>query len=99
MIRRSLDELDEKTIATALGIKKIAHRLKPSFLKRLHPKTAAAFDAGTITKACVQELTYVTPQRQEEILSMMESYKDWEFYEQQRPQNVAGTYRALAPNR
>jgi hypothetical protein len=77
MIRRSLDELDEKTIATALGIKKIAHRLKPSFLKRLHPKTAAAFDAGTITKACVQELTYVTPQRQEEILSMMESYKDF----------------------
>jgi glyoxylase-like metal-dependent hydrolase (beta-lactamase superfamily II) len=30
---------------------------------------------------------------------LMESYKDWEFYEQQRPQNVAGTYRALAPNR
>jgi glyoxylase-like metal-dependent hydrolase (beta-lactamase superfamily II) len=27
---------------------------------------------------------------------LMEKYKDWEFYEQQRPQNVAGTYRALA---
>lgn len=27
---------------------------------------------------------------------LMEDYKDWEFYEQQRPQNVAGTYRALA---
>ena len=27
---------------------------------------------------------------------LMESYKDWEFYQQQRPQNVAGTYRALA---
>jgi glyoxylase-like metal-dependent hydrolase (beta-lactamase superfamily II) len=26
----------------------------------------------------------------------MEAYKAWEFYEQQRPQNVAGTYRALA---
>jgi glyoxylase-like metal-dependent hydrolase (beta-lactamase superfamily II) len=26
---------------------------------------------------------------------LMENYKDWEFYEQQRPQNVAGTYRAL----
>ena len=25
----------------------------------------------------------------------MESYKDWDFYEQQRPQNVAGMYRAL----
>ena len=26
---------------------------------------------------------------------LMEDYKDWEFYEAQRPQNVAGTYRAL----
>jgi glyoxylase-like metal-dependent hydrolase (beta-lactamase superfamily II) len=25
----------------------------------------------------------------------MDSYKDWEFYEQQRPQNVIGMYRAL----
>lgn len=26
---------------------------------------------------------------------LMPDYKDWEFYEAQRPQNVAGTYRAL----
>jgi glyoxylase-like metal-dependent hydrolase (beta-lactamase superfamily II) len=26
---------------------------------------------------------------------LMENYKDWEFYAAQRPQNVAGTYRAL----
>jgi hypothetical protein len=25
----------------------------------------------------------------------MDAYKDWEFYAQQRPGNVAGTYRAL----
>lgn len=30
---------------------------------------------------------------------LMEKYKGWEFYEQQRPLNVAGTYRALAANR
>jgi glyoxylase-like metal-dependent hydrolase (beta-lactamase superfamily II) len=30
---------------------------------------------------------------------LMEAYKGWEFYEQQRPQNVAGTYRALTNNR
>jgi glyoxylase-like metal-dependent hydrolase (beta-lactamase superfamily II) len=30
---------------------------------------------------------------------LMEAYKGWEFYEQQRPQNVAGTYRALTANR
>ena len=30
---------------------------------------------------------------------LMDAYKDWEFYEQQRPANVAGTYRALKENR
>lgn len=30
---------------------------------------------------------------------MMEAYKDWEFYDQQRPQNVTGMYRALTSNR
>jgi glyoxylase-like metal-dependent hydrolase (beta-lactamase superfamily II) len=30
---------------------------------------------------------------------LMEAYKDWEFYDQQRPQNVAGTYRALTAKR
>ena len=30
---------------------------------------------------------------------LMENYKDWEFYEQQRAQNVAGTYRALTAKR
>ena len=29
----------------------------------------------------------------------MDSYKDWEFYEQQRPQNVVGMYRALTADR
>jgi glyoxylase-like metal-dependent hydrolase (beta-lactamase superfamily II) len=30
---------------------------------------------------------------------LMENYKDWEFYDVQRPQNVAGTYRALSAKR
>ena len=30
---------------------------------------------------------------------LMENYKDWEFYDQQRAQNVAGTYRALTAKR
>jgi predicted transcriptional regulator len=29
---------------------------------------------------------------------LMENYKDWEFYDQQHAQNVAGTYRALKGN-
>ena len=77
MIKKSLDELDEKTIATALGIAHIAHRLNATLLKQLHPTIAAAFDAETINKACVLELSYVTPKRQEEILRTMENYKDY----------------------
>jgi ParB family transcriptional regulator, chromosome partitioning protein len=77
MIKKSLDELDEKTIAAALGIAHIAHRLNATLLKQLHPRIAAAFDAGTIKKTCVMELTYVTPKRQEEILGAMENYKDY----------------------
>ena len=30
---------------------------------------------------------------------LMSDYKDWEFYEQQRPQNVAGAYRLLSASR
>jgi glyoxylase-like metal-dependent hydrolase (beta-lactamase superfamily II) len=30
---------------------------------------------------------------------LMDGYKDWEFYQQQRPGNVAGTYRALTAGR
>lgn len=30
---------------------------------------------------------------------LMDGYKDWEFYAQQRPQNVAGMYRALSARR
>ena len=77
MIKKSLDELDEKTIAAALGIAHIAHRLNATLLKQLHPIIAAAFDAETINKACVLELSYVMPKRQEEILRTMENYKDY----------------------
>jgi hypothetical protein len=30
---------------------------------------------------------------------LMGDYASWEFYEQQRPQNVAGAYRLLTANR
>jgi hypothetical protein len=30
---------------------------------------------------------------------LMDAYKGWEFYDQQRPANVAGTYRALTSNK
>ena len=37
MLRKSLEELDEKTIATALGMSGIGHRLNQGLLKQLQP--------------------------------------------------------------
>lgn len=77
MIQKSLEELDEQTIADALGLASIAHRLKKTLLKQLHADAAAAFDQGKITRTCAKELTHVKPQRQQEIVSSMEGYKDY----------------------
>lgn len=76
MINQSLQELDEPTIASALALTRIVHRLNKSLLKRLSPRVAAAFDTGKITKVCAREFTFVKPARQEEILGMMEEYND-----------------------
>ena len=76
MIEQSLEELDEKTIAAALGLSGIGHRVKRTLLKQLHPEVAAAFDQGKITRTCALELTHVKPPRQKEILSAMNGYKD-----------------------
>jgi hypothetical protein len=77
MIQKSLEELDEPTIASALAISRIAHRLNKSLLKELSSKVAAAFDSGKITKVCARELTFVKAERQEEILALMENYQDF----------------------
>jgi hypothetical protein len=77
MIEKSLGEVDEATIAAALGISGLGHRLKKTLLKQLHPEVAAVFDAGKINRVCARELTHVKPQRQKEILQAMESYKDY----------------------
>ena len=77
MIERSLGELDEGTIAAALGIAQITHRLKKALLKQLHPDVASAFDQGRINLTCAREFTHVKPPRQKEILGAMEGYKDF----------------------
>ncbi|OQB82627.1 MAG: Chromosome-partitioning protein Spo0J [Planctomycetes bacterium ADurb.Bin126] len=77
MIEKSLGEVDEATIAAALGISGLGHRLKKTLLKQLHPDVAAAFDAGKISRASAREFTHVKPQRQKEIIRAMESYKDY----------------------
>jgi ParB family chromosome partitioning protein len=77
MIEKALAEVDEDTIAAALGVSGLDHRLKKTLLKQLHAEVAAAYDAGKITRACAKEFTHVKPQRQKEILRTAESYKDF----------------------
>ena len=77
MIEKSLEEVDEASIAAALGITTIGHRLKKTLLKRLHPDVAAAFDQGKINRVCAREFTHVRPARQKEILDAMAGYKDY----------------------
>jgi ParB-like chromosome segregation protein Spo0J len=76
MLRKSLEELDEKTIAGAFGLSGIAHRLNDRVLKRLEPGVRKAFESGKLTKQSAEELTHVKPERQTEILGLMESCND-----------------------
>jgi ParB family chromosome partitioning protein len=77
MIEKSLGEVDEESISAALGISSLAHRLKKTLLKQLHPDVATAFDQGKINRSCTREFTHVKPPRQKEILDAMEGYKDY----------------------
>ncbi len=63
MLRKSLEELDEKTIADALGMAGIKHRLNQGLLKKLDATVAKAFEAGKINKSCASELAHVKPDR------------------------------------
>lgn len=77
MLRKSLEELDEKTIAGALGMQGIGHRLNKSLLEKLHPEAEKAFNANKINLQTARELVNVKPERQHEILRLMESCNDF----------------------
>ena len=77
MLRKSLEELDEKTIANALGIAGIGHRLNLVLMKKLAPEISKAFESGKISLQCAKELAHVKPERQVEILALMESCRDY----------------------
>lgn len=73
MLRKSLDRLDEKTVADALGLKSIRYRLAPTLLKQLHPQVAKAYENEIIGRIGVKEITSVLPDRQVEILKEMKT--------------------------
>ncbi len=77
MLRKSLEELDEKTIANALGMQGISHRLNTGLLAKLHEQVVKAFEGGKLNLQVAKELTNVKPERQLEILKLMESCKDF----------------------
>ena len=77
MLRKSLEELDEKTIADALGLSEIRHRLADGLFKKLESRVVKAFEAGKLNRQCAREMTHVKPERQNEILDLMESCNDY----------------------
>jgi hypothetical protein len=77
MLRKSLEELDEKTIANALGMQGIGHRLNNGLLAKLHPAVVKAFNTNKINLQTAKELTNVKEDRQHEILKLMESCNDY----------------------
>lgn len=77
MLRKSLEELDEKTIANALGMQGIGHRLNKGLLAKLHPDVVKAFDVNKINLQTARELIHVKQERQFEILKLMDSCDDY----------------------
>lgn len=77
MLRKSLEELDEKTIASALGFVSIGHRLNKGLLQKLDPLVAKAFNANKVILQVAKELAHVKNDRQVEILKLMESCNDY----------------------
>ncbi len=77
MLRKSLEELDEKTIANALGMAHITQRLNTNLLKKLHEQVAKAFEANKLNLQVAKELSHVKPERQVEILKLMDSCNDF----------------------
>lgn len=77
MLRKSLETLDEKTIAGVFGMHSIRHRLAPTLTAQLHQKVSEAFEADLIGRLTAIELTCVMPERQVEILSDMKRVNDF----------------------
>jgi len=77
MMRKSLESLDEKTIAETFGMKTIRYRLAPNLVKQLHPTVAQAFEADLMGKTAAMEMACVKPPRQAEMLREMRRINDF----------------------
>jgi ParB family transcriptional regulator, chromosome partitioning protein len=77
MLRKSLETLDEKTIADTFGIKTIRHRLAPKLAEDLHPKVAQAFAKDLLGKVAATEMACVSQPRQADMLREMKRVNDF----------------------
>ena len=77
MLRKSLETLDEQTIADALGMKTIRYRLAPKLVEQLHPKVAEAFEADLLGKTAAMEVACVKTPRQAEMIKEMKRVNDY----------------------
>lgn len=77
MMRKSLESLDEKTIAETFGLKTIRYRLAPTLVQRLHPSVAQAFEKDLMGKTAAMEMSCVKPDRQAEMLREMKRVNDF----------------------
>lgn len=77
MLRKSLETLEEKTIAGVFGMRSIRYRLAPTLLAQIHPKVAEAFEADLLGRVTANELACVKPERQVEIMADMKRVNDF----------------------
>lgn len=77
MLRKSLESLDERTIADVFGMRSIRYRLAPTLVEQLHPKVAEAFEADLLGKTGTHEMSCVRPERQAEMLKEMKRVNDY----------------------
>lgn len=76
MLRKSLENIDEPTIAQAFGMKSIRFRLAPTLIKQLHPDVVTAFKEDLIGKVTATTLLDVVPERQADIVREMKERAD-----------------------
>jgi len=77
MLRKSLETLDERTIADVFGMQSIRHRLAPTLAEQLHPKVAEAFENDLVGRTAAFEMACVKPERQVEMLKEMKRVNDY----------------------
>jgi ParB family transcriptional regulator, chromosome partitioning protein len=75
LLREALEQVGEERLSAAFGMKD-RHSLT-RLDKELQPGVLKAVKEGRLTRGAAQELVFVTPRRQEEILEAMKRAGDW----------------------